>query len=305
MAGETRSSEHLATASKAHQPSLYRLLRAMCALGLCTEVSRDMFELTPSGDSLRSGAPDSLHHTALFFATQVSEAWNRLADSVRTGQTVYKLTSSVEPFEVFAHDPQTAETFHQAMLEMTRMHAAALAASYDFSKIGELIDLGGGHGELLCAILRKNPTMRGIVYDLPHAGPGAIRTIEEAGLRDRCRIVTGSFLDSVPAGADAFLFKSIIHDWDDERAVKILANCRRAMKQDARLLLIERIMPQRIEVAVQHEAIMMFDLTMMVCPGGRERTEAEFKELLRGAGLKIEKVLPTPTPFSIIEAVSA
>ena len=305
LAGETRSSGQLAAIIKAHQPSLYRLLRALCAIGLCTEVSNDMFELTPSGAILCSGAPDSLHYVALFFATQMSELWSRLADCVKAGQTASRLTSGAGPFDAFAHDSQGAEIFHQAMLELTRMNAVALATSYDFSKIAELIDVGGGHGELLCAILRKNPTVRGAIFDLPHAGPGAIRTIEEAGLGDRCRIITGSFLDSVPAGADAYLLKTVIHDWEDERAVKILSNCRHAMKPDARLLLIERIMPQRIEQTARHEAVAMLDLTMLVGPGGRERTQAEFNALLRGAGLKVETVIPTPTQFNILDAVAA
>ena len=305
LAGETRSSAQLAAATNAHQPFLYRLLRALCALGLCTEVSRDLFELTPSGEILRTGAPDSVHYVALFFATQMSELWSRLAASVQAGQTASRLISGTGPFDELAHDPQAAEIFHQAMMELTRMNAAALAASYDFSKIGELIDVGGGHGEMLCSILRRNPAMRGMIFDLPHAGPGASRTIEEAGLADRCRIVTGSFLDSVPAGADAYLLKSVIHDWEDERAVKILVNCRQAMKPDARLLLIEQIMPQRIEATKQHETVAMLDLTMMVGPGGQERTQAEFTALLRGAGLKLEKVIPTPTPHSILEALPA
>ena len=305
LAGETKSSGQLATDTNAHQPSVYRLMRALCALGLCTEVSRDMFELTPSGDILRTGAPDSLHYVALFFATQVSDQWSHLAASVHAGQTASKLITSAGPFDEFAHDRQAAEIFHKAMMELTRMNAGALVASYDFAKIGELIDVGGGHGEMLCAILRKNPTMRGVIFDLPHAGPGASRTIEEAGLGDRCRIVTGSFLDSVPPGADAYLLKSVIHDWDDERAIKILTNCRQAMKPEARLLLIEQIMPQRLEATAQHETVAMLDLTMMLGPGGRERTQAEFTALLSGARFKLEKVIPTPTPHSIIEAVPA
>jgi hypothetical protein len=276
----------------------------MCALGLCTETSRDMFELTPAGEVLRSGTTDSLYHVALFFGTQVSEAWSRLVDSVRTGQTAYKLLHGGQPFQEFTQDLQGAEIFHSAMLELTRLYAPALVAAYDFSKIGELVDVGGGYGELLCAIVRKNPAMHGIVFDLPHAGPGAMRTIEEAGLGDRCRVVTGSFLDSLPAGADAYMLKSVIHDWDDSSAEKILSNCRKAMKSGARLLLIERIIPQRIEPAAHDEMAAMLDLTMMVGPGGRERTQTEFNALLHAAGLKTEKVIATPTPMSIIEAVA-
>ncbi|SRR5579883_1821228 len=304
LAGETRSSEQLAAAGKINRASLYRLLRAMCAMGLCVEISRDMFELTAAGEALRSGTSESLHCAALFFGTQVIERWNRLADSVRTGQTAYAITHGAQPFDAFARDSQTAKIFHQAMLEITRIHAAGIAGAYEFSRLGDLVDVGGGYGEMLCTILRKNPAMRGVIFDLPHAQAGAVSNIEQAGLSDRCRFESGSFLETVPGGAGGYMLKSVIHDWEDNFAAQILTNCRKAMKPGARLLLIEQIVPQRIEAIAQHEMIVMPDLTMMLGPGGRERSQTEFNALLKAADLKADKIIPTPTPFSIIDAAA-
>ena len=214
------------------------------------------------------------------------------------------------PFEAMAADPQGAAIFYQAMVEMTRQAAGALIEAYDFSGVHTLIDVGGGYGLLLAAIMAAYPEMSGKVFDLPHCQEGATRLLAERGVAGRAEFVAGSFFDSVPSGADAYILKSVIHDRDDEKSLTIFKNCRAAMsespsrKDRARLLIIEPTVPERVGSSSHDGVIVGSDLNMLVMAGGRERTEAEFRSLLEAADLRIARIVTAPpTAFSVIEAL--
>jgi hypothetical protein len=197
-----------------------------------------------------------------------------------------------------------ADVFNEAMVALTRQIAPAVVATYDFSGITRLTDVGGGHGELIGTILRAHPSMRGAIFDLPQCGDGARRHLADTGLAARCEFIAGSFFESVPPGADAVIMKSIIHDWDDARSLKILGNCREALPTTGRLLLVERLMPETPKPSAADRLAALSDLNMLRGPGGCERTEAEYRDLLGRAGFRITRVLPAGL-MHVIEAASA
>jgi hypothetical protein len=204
-------------------------------------------------------------------------------------------------WEFFSKNPENARIFNAAMTTLTAWAEAAILQSYDFSAIGKIVDVGGGHGGFISAILKANPGMKGVLFDQPHVVDGALETIEKAGLADRCETVGGSFFDSVPEGGDAYILKWIIHDWDDERSIVILRNCRRAMSETGRLLLVETVVPPGNEPSFAK----FIDLNMLVMTGGRERTEAEYRALFEAAGFRLTRIVPTPSPMFVIEGVPA
>jgi hypothetical protein len=235
----------------------------------------------------------------------VWHGWEFLVDCVRTGQPAPKLLGEKETFEAMAADPEGAAIFYQAMVETTRQAAGALIKAYDFSGVRSLVDVGGGYGVLLAAILAAYPEMRGKDFDLPHCQEGATRLLAESGVDGRAEFVAGSFFESVPAGADAYILKSVIHDWDDERSLAIFKNCRAAMKNGARLLIIEPTVPERVGSSSHDGVIIGSDLNMLVMAGGRERTEAEFRALLEASGLRVARIVTAPpTAFSVIETLA-
>jgi SAM-dependent methyltransferase len=197
-----------------------------------------------------------------------------------------------------------AAVFNQAIVELTRLSSASIVASYDFSGPKRIVDVGGGYGQLLATILRANPAATGVLFDLPHALDGARRHFEKEGLAGRCAFVAGDFFEAVPNSGDVYLLKSVIHDWNDERGTQILVNCCRAMAPGARLLLIEQVLPDRLDASPAHQALSRGDLTMLVAHAACERTEADHRRLLNAAGLAVARTLPAgPTTFSIIEAL--
>ncbi|MDP8931832.1 MAG: methyltransferase, partial [Actinomycetota bacterium] len=208
-------------------------------------------------------------------------------------------------FDRLEHNPEEAAVFNAAMVELTRLSARSVVEAYDFDGLTRIVDVGGGYGELLAVILAAHPGAQGVLFDLSHAIEMAAPHLQQAGVAERCELVTGSFFDSVPSGGDAYVLKSVIHDWDDERSRVILDNCRRAMGSGARLLLVERIVPDRLEPSSTHQAVARSDLTMLVALGGKERTEAEFDALLNSAGFQLTWVVPAAIGFSVIEAVPA
>jgi hypothetical protein len=248
-----------------------------------------VFELTPLGRCLTADAPDSVRSWALLWGGPMMWApWGHLADCVRTGEMAPKFLSGVDSaFELMKAYPEDAAHFNRSMLELTRGVAALLPAAYDFSGARVVVDVGGGFGALLPPLLRANPKLRGLVYDL-------------WGCADRCDFEPGDFFESVPAGGDIYLLKSVIHDWDDDRSRTILARCRAALAPGARLLVLEWIMPDRASPA--DVGIAGTDLNMMVMVGGQERTEAEYRALLASAGLRVTRVIPTGA-MSVIESV--
>jgi hypothetical protein len=306
LAGGPRRSDELAQAAGAHPGALHRLMRALVALELCAQTEDGAFALTPMGEYLRSDSPDSARSWALLMGGRyVWRGWEHLVDCVRTGQPAPKLLGEKETFEAMAADPEGAAIFYQAMVETTRQAASALINAYDFSGVRSLVDVGGGYGVLLSAILAAYPEMRGKDFDLPHCQEGATRLFADSGVAGRAEFVAGSFFDSVPAGADAYILKSVIHDWDDEQSLTIFRNCREAMKNGARLLIIEPAVPQRVGSSSHDGVIVGSDLNMLVMTGGRERTEAEFRELLEASGLRVARIVTAPpTAFSVIETLA-
>jgi len=302
--GPKRSNE-LASAVNAHPDAIDRLLRALVSLELCAKTSDGAFELTPLGACLRSDGPDSVRSWALLMGRpHVWRAWGRLVDCVRTGEHAWKLEGA-DLFEFMKANPEEAEIFNQAMLELTNNTAREVAAAYDFVGVREIVDVGGGYGQLVAAILGMHPNMRGVVFDLPHCQEGAEQLIEKQQLSGRVKFVVGDFFESVPAGADAYLLKWVVHDWNDERSLTILRRCRAAMHEQARLLVIEVAAPEQVGLSPFDNIFIGSDLTMLVNTGGRERTEAQYRKLLEMAGLRVTRIIATASEMSVIEALPA
>lgn len=305
LADAPKTSQELAGATGAHSPSLQRLLRALVTLDICKERADGSFELTPLGGLLRSDAADSLRTWVLYAGGQQWPLWGHLLDSIKTGKTAREPITGEGLFENLERDPEAAAIFNQAMVQMTRRITQGVLRSYNFSYMQRIIDIGGGYGELLAAILQANPGTRGVLFDLPNARETGLSYMASMELANRCEIVTGSFFESIPSGGDAYIFKHIIHDWDDEQCQVILKNCRRAMASDGKLLLIERIIPERLEPSAAHQLILRADLNMMIGTGGHERTEGEFQELLRLSGFRLSRVIAIELSYNIIEAIPA
>jgi orsellinic acid C2-O-methyltransferase len=301
LASGAKTSEELARATGVHTPSLHRLMRTLVTFEILRERADGMFELMPMGALLRSDGTHSLRSFAILCGKHLSRDWVGLLDSVKTGESARKLVTGRGAFEDL-DDPQEAAVFNQAMLEVTRLSADGVAQAYDFSGMKRIVDLGGGYGQLLAAILKANPEVRGIVFDLAHATEKGRLYFQEIGLADRCEFVSGSFFESVPSGADAYVLKSVIHNWNDERARVILQRCTQAMAGRGKLILVERMVPQRLEPSAAHRAIALMDLNMLVVLGARERTEDEYRALLSFAGFRLTRIIPAVLNFSIVEA---
>jgi len=302
LAGGAKSAADLAGPTGTHAPALYRLMRTLSNLGVLTEDPQHRFGLTPIGASLKSDAPERTRNAVL---TVASDWWFRgfgeLEHSVRTGESGFEKALGMPIFDFLAKSPEEASRFSDTMVCFHGMEPAAVAEAYDFSGVGTLIDVGGATGHLLATILKRYPTTRGILYDLPHVVRDAPAFLAPSGVADRITIQSGSFFDSVPAGGDAYLLSHIIHDWSEELCLTILAHCKRAMGPKSRLLLVEMVLP---EGDTPHPGKML-DLMMLVGPGGMERTEKGYAELLTKAGLKLVRVVPTASPVSVVEAVNA
>ncbi|WP_433469074.1 methyltransferase [Spirillospora sp. CA-128828] len=301
---EPRSSADLAKETGTHAPSLHRLLRGLTGLGVVEQHGPDLFALTAEGRRLRAGAPDSIRSLIMLFCgPEVWRTWGDMAETLRTGEYAWKRATGRTPFEFFESDAELSATFNRAMAEHTRDVVPGIIAGHDFGRYATVADLGGGDGTLLAAILRAKPGLRGVLFDLPAGLTAAPGTLENVA--DRAEIVPGDFFESVPEGADAYVLKSVIHDWHDEKAAAILRTCRAAMRPDARLLILEQVMPETLRP--ESAGIVRNDLNMLVSTGGRERTEAEFRELLDGAGFSVVSLtgpLP-PSAYHVVEAKPA
>jgi len=300
LAEAARDPSELSAATGAHAGSLYRMLRALASVGVFSERADGKFELNATAQLLRRDAAGSLRDTAIMFGEEWHwRVWGSAYDSVRTGETAFAGVHGSDIFPYFAANQEAARVFDRAMTSLSHTAAAAVAEAYDFSAVGTLADIAGGHGTLLAGILRANPAMRGLLFDQPQVIAGAPERLAAEGVAERVELATGDFFAAVPTGADAYLMKYIIHDWDDERALAILANCRRAMPEGARLLLVETVIA---EGNAPHFGKLL-DLEMLLFTGGRERTEAEYRALLSRAGFRLTRVVPTRSPLSIVEAV--
>ncbi|HEX3280014.1 MAG TPA: methyltransferase [Pyrinomonadaceae bacterium] len=292
--------DELAAAANVDAPSLYRVLRALASLGVFAERDDQVFELTATAELLRSDSPTSLRHLAIFMGEDWHwRVWGRTLYSVRTGKAAWDQEHGCDVFPFFAANPEAAKVFDQAMTSLSNLAINAVIEGYDFSGFGTLVDVAGGQGRLLTAILAANPSVKGVLFDQPHVLAGAKGNEQITGLGSRCELVDGDFFASVPAGADAYIMKHIIHDWDDERAVKILRNVRNAMKPDGRVLLVESV----ITAGNTQDFGKLLDIEMLVSPGGKERTAEEYRVLFAKAGLRLTQIVPTKSPYSVIEAV--
>ena len=302
LAGGPRDADDLASATECDQGSLRRLLRALAALGVVEQTSAQAFALTSTGQLLRSDVPSSLRNYALLFCgEQVWQSWGDLEYSVRTGEPAWQRKYG-PPFGPEFMKPDFAAVFNAAMADGTKTAAPGVAAVGGFERFAAVADIGGGHGILLATILAAHPALHGVLFDLPGALAGAPQVLQAAGVADRCAVVAGDFFEAVPRAADAYLLKSVIHDWTDERATVLLASCRRAMSPEDTLLIVEPVLsaqPSQSELF----SLSYSDINMMVCTGGRERTEQEFRSLLAAAGFELRRVVPCPaTGYSVLEA---
>jgi hypothetical protein len=296
-----RSPADLATASATHAPSLYRLLRGLASVGVFAEDERGNFTLTPLAECLRSDVPGSQHARALMNGDEHYRAWGELLYSVRTGKPAFDRLFHKPIFDYLPDHPEAARTFDAAMTGAHGSETAAMLDAYDFSPFGTLVDVGGGNGSLLAEVLRRHPKLKGVLFDRADVVERARPRLAEEGLAQRCQVVAGNFFETVPPGGDAYLLRHIIHDWDDERSLSILRNCRQAMAPGAKLLVVEGVVPPGNGPSFTK----LLDLTMLVIPGGKERTEAEYRDLYQRAGLRLTRVVPTRSEVSVIEGVPA
>jgi len=293
----------LAAETGTHERSLYRVLRSLASVGVFRECDPKVFALTPAAEPLRSDAPNSFRNGAIFMGEGWHwNVWGNLLHSVRTGETAWGRTHGVEVFDYLAANPEHASIFNGAMTDMSMGVSPAIVEAYDFSEFGSgtLADIAGGHGYMLAQILKANPELSGILFDVASVIEGAGELLEREGVASRVERVTGDFFASVPS-ADAYVMKHIIHDWDDERSVTILKNIRKAMRPGGRVLVVESVVPEGDEPHYSK----LLDLEMLASPGGVERTAEEYAELFRQAGLRLTRIIPTRSPFSIVEAVAA
>ncbi len=298
IASSPRSADELAVQTGTHAPSLYRLLRALASVGIFSEDSLSRFSTTPMAECLRSDVPGSQWALAVMSGEEHYLAWGQLLYSVQTGQIAFDKLFGVPCFDYLSQHEEQAKIFDAAMVGVHGRETSAMTDAYDFSSINLLADVGGGNGSLLISVLRKYPRMRGLLYDLPGVSDRARANLEAAGVADRCQVIGGSFFESIPAGADAYLMRHIIHDWDDGKSRTILRNIRRVISSEARLLLVEGVIPPGNAPSFGK----LLDLTMLTIPGGKERTEAEYRELLRSEGFELTRIVPTPAEVSVIEA---
>jgi hypothetical protein len=302
LAAGPRPVDEIAKAVDADPPTLYRLLRALADMQVFQQLDGHRFGLTPLGELLRADVPGSMRDWAIFMGRPFHvHVWADLLESVRTGAPAFDRVHGREAFDYFAANPDDGAALDNAMTAASAQFIAPVVGAYDFSAFGTVVDVGGGHGALLAAVLAANPEVNGVLYDQPHVIAGAGRPIEEAGVADRCEFIGRDFFQSAPPGGDVYLLSNIVHDWDDERSVQILANCRAAMNDDGRLLLGEAVLPDGTE---PHPATWI-DLEMLVMGAGRQRTEEEYRALFRRADLRLTRVVPTHAMFDLVEAVAA
>ncbi len=298
VASSSRSADDLAKATGTHAASLYRLLRALASVGIFAEEHDRRFAITPLAECLRSGVAGSQRSLAIMMGEEHFACYGRLLDAVKTGETVFETIHGTPVFEFLSQHPEQGRTFDEAMVGVHGEETAAMLAAYEFSNIGTLADVGGGNGSLLVATLQKHPQLRGMLIDLPNVAARAKANFEAAGVLDRCQVLSGNFFQSVPGGADAYLMRHIIHDWDDAKATQILQHVHAALAGRGKLLLIEGV----VQPGNNPSFTKLLDLTMLLIPGGKERSEEEFRRLLSGAGFQLARIVPTGSEVSVIEA---
>ena len=293
--------DELAAAVGADADALSRLLRALTSRGIFRQRRDGRYDLTPLADTLRSDADVSVGAFAQFVGSPLHrEHWSHLTDAIRTGRAVIPELRGKPFFEYLADEPELAEIFNVAMTSASEVTIASVTAAYDFSRYGTIVDVGGGHGRLLAAILNATPNARGVLFDLPHVVAGAPAMFAEQHVEDRVRIVEGSFFDTIPDGGDAYVLKSVIHDWPDGDAARILGNVRSAAGTGQYVLLVESVIPGHN----REFPAKWTDLEMLVVAAARERTAADYGRLLSSAGFRMTQVVETMSACSVVEAIA-
>src|SRR5690349_19091388 len=301
LAKGARRCSDIAREAGVSEDGIYRLLRALASLGLFVESADRRFKLTGMGQLLRSDHSESLAGYARFTAHDITwRPWGRLGYSVKTGMPAFDHVFNASIFEHFSRNPEAAAVFDGAMTSISATEARATSDAYDFKGVETLMDVAGGHGLLLATVLGRHKKMRGVLFDLPHVASGAAATFARAGITGRVRIESGDFFSELPSGADAIIMKHIVHDWDDDSATRILQACHRALGTRGKVLIVDAVVPTG---NTPHYGKLL-DLEMLaLTPRGRERTKAEFTALLRGAGFRLARIVPTAGPLSVVEAV--
>lgn len=298
IAEKPQTAAELAAKTDTHASSLYRVLRTLASIGIFAENADQKFELTPVAALLRSDPPNSMRHFAIMMGEDwIWSAWGELMYSVKTGGVAHEKVQGMSSFEFFAQNAEAGKVFNRAMTNLSLSVIPAIIEAHDFSGVSKLVDIAGGHGLLLAGILKANPQVQGILFDLPFVIEGAGEWLEKEGVRHRVELASGDFFQSVPTGADAYMMKHIIHDWDDESSIKILQNIRSAMNESGKVLIIEMVVPESDE---PHPSKAL-DILMLVMEGGKERTKDEYRRLLEASGLRLTRIIPTKSPYSVIE----
>jgi len=303
LTNEPRSAADIAKATGADERSVYRLLRALSSLGVFVETDGHKFANTPLSETLLSDSPTSMRPMVLMVGDpEHGRVISDLLYSVQTGQPAWEHVHGVPAFKYFFEvNKEFGDIFNQAMTAGSHSQIGAVLAAYDFSDIGTLADIAGGHGHMLAAVLKKYPSMKGVLFDLGVVLAGAPAMLDSYGVKDRVELVEGDFFSDIPVVADAYVMKHIIHDWYDDNCQKILGCIRRSMPDHGRVLIVDSVIPPGND---PHPGKLL-DLEMLVAPGGVERTQAEFETLLENSGFRLNRIIPTASPVSIVEAVKA
>jgi len=303
LADGPHSSGELAAATETHEPSLYRVLRALAGLGVFDEQDPRTFTLTLIGERLRTGAPLGMRSWATFMeAIGGVRPFAHILETVRTGKPGREIEFRADLFESLARDDDAAAIFDAAMAERTAAYAPSVADAHDFSDVRRIVDLGGGNGTLLVEILRRHSHLSGVLFETPTVAARADPVLDATDIGDRCEVHAGDFFLRVPDKADCYVLANVLHDWDDTRSIQILRNCRRAMSRAGRVLIVERLIPDSGGDPVP---TLLSDINMLVMTGGQERSNAEYGELLRAASLTLGNVRPVAFPYGMIEGVAA
>ena len=299
-----KSVNELAHATDSQAPYLYRVLRALASVGVFIEISPHQFALTEMAQYLRSDIPGSLRYISMMSSDQWH--WNSLGDIlhvVKTGQPAMQHLYQVDnTFEYLSQNPTSGAIFNNAMTGWSKTAHIAVVDAYDFSGVNKIVDVAGGHGTLIAAILAANPKMEGVLFDVPHVVADARNLLDREGVIDRCKIVGGDFFEAVPFGGNAYIMSHIVHDWGDEDCIKFLRNIRQSIAENGRLLVVEMVIPSG---NTPHFGKLMDICMMTMYSAGRERTEAEYRQLFQAAGFRLTQIIPTASPMSVIEGVCA
>jgi SAM-dependent methyltransferase len=302
LATGPKSAAELSGPMAVHAPSLHRLMRTLAGLGILVERDAQRFSLTALGEALKTGAPGSARGTVLTIGSSwYGSGLENIVHSVQTGSAGFEKAQGMPFFDYLAQHPEDASMFSEAMVGFSSQNPPAVAAAYDFSPFKTIVDVGGATGDMLAAILARHRGPRGVLFDRPHVVHDAPALLKAKGVMNRVSIEAGDFFKAVPGGGDAYILSHIIHDWSEEQCLTILGHCRRVMKPDGRLLIVEMLLPGG---DAPHPGKIL-DIVMLTQLSGQERTEAEYVALLDKAGFRLNRVVPTEAPVSVVEAILA